>query len=31
MGKYFEPITKYVFVGITTVVYILGILFGGIG
>lgn len=31
MGKYFEPITKYVFVGITAVVYILGILFGGIG
>lgn len=31
LGKYFEFVTKYVFVGITAVVYILGILFGGIG
>jgi len=31
LGKYFEPVTKYVFVGITGVVYILGIFFGGIG
>ena len=31
LGKYFEPVTKYVFVGITGIVYILGIFFGGIG
>ena len=31
VGKWFEPLTKYVFVGITLVVYVLGILFGGIG
>ncbi|MBS6196187.1 MAG: sodium-dependent transporter [Clostridiales bacterium] len=31
LGKWFEPVTKYVFVGITLGVYILGIFFGGIG
>lgn len=31
LGKWFEPMTKYVFVGVTLVVYILGILYGGIG
>ena len=31
LSKYFEPVTMYVFVGITAVVYILGIFFGGIG
>ena len=31
IGKWFEPVTKYVFVGITLVVYVLGIFFGGIG
>lgn len=31
LGKWFEPITKYVFVGITLIVYVLGIFFGGIG
>lgn len=31
LGSWFEPLTKYVFVGITLVVYILGIFFGGIG
>ena len=31
LGKWFEPVTKYVFVGVTALVYILGILFGGIG
>lgn len=31
LGKWFEPVTKYVFVGITFVVYVLGIFFGGIG
>ena len=31
LGKWFEFVTKYVFVGITLVVYVLGILFGGIG
>lgn len=31
LGEWFEPLTKYVFVGITFVVYILGIFFGGIG
>ena len=31
IGKWFEPMTKYVFVGITLVVYVLGIFFGGIG
>lgn len=31
VGKWFEPVTKYVFVGMTIVVYILGILYGGIG
>lgn len=31
VGRWFEPLTKYVFVGITMVVYVLGILYGGIG
>lgn len=31
LGKWFEPITKYLFVGLTVVVYILGIFYGGIG
>ena len=31
LGKWFEPLTKYVFVGVTALVYILGILYGGIG
>lgn len=31
LGKWFEPVTKYVFVGITLIVYVLGIFFGGIG
>ena len=31
LGKWFEPITKYVFVGITLMVYIAGIILGGIG
>ncbi len=31
LGKWFEPVTKYLFVGLTLVVYILGIFFGGIG
>ena len=31
LGKWFEPVTKYVFVGITLIVYVLGIVFGGIG
>lgn len=31
LGAWFEPLTKYVFVGITLIVYILGIFFGGIG
>lgn len=31
LGGWFEPVTKYVFVGVTAVVYVLGILYGGIG
>lgn len=31
LGKWFEPLTKYVFVGVTAVVYVLGIIYGGIG
>ena len=31
IGKWFEPLTKYVFVGLTIIVYILGIFYGGIG
>ena len=31
IGKWFEPMTKYVFVGLTIAVCVLGILFGGIG
>ena len=31
IGKWFEPMTKYVFVGLTVAVCVLGILFGGIG
>ena len=31
VGKWFDYITKYAFVGLTIVVYILGIIYGGIG
>ena len=31
LGAWFEPVTKYVFVGLTLAVYILGVLMGGIG
>lgn len=31
LGAWFEPVTKYLFVGITLAVYVLGIFFGGIG
>ncbi|MDO5415799.1 MAG: sodium-dependent transporter [Lachnospiraceae bacterium] len=31
LGGWFEPVTKYVFVGITLFVYVMGIFFGGIG
>ncbi len=31
LGKWFEPVTKYVFVGVTAIVYIFGIIYGGIG
>lgn len=31
LGKWFEPMGRYVFVGITIIVYILGIIYGGIG
>lgn len=31
IGKWLEPVTKYLFVGITLAVYVLGIFFGGIG
>ena len=31
LGKWFEFLTKYVFVGLTIAVYILGIFYGGIG
>ena len=31
LGAWFEPMTKYVFVGLTIAVCVLGILFGGIG
>ena len=31
LGRWFEPVTKYIFVGITLLVYVLGIFFGGIG
>lgn len=31
LGKWFKPMTKYVFVGVTLLVYVLGILYGGIG
>lgn len=31
IGKWFEPATKYLFVGLTVIVYILGIFYGGIG
>lgn len=31
IGKWFEPLTKYVFVGFTLLVYIMGIIYGGIG
>ena len=31
IGKWFEPMTKYVFVGLTLLVYILSIFYNGIG
>ncbi|MDD3839774.1 MAG: sodium-dependent transporter [Clostridia bacterium] len=31
MGPWFEPMTRYVFCGLTIIVYILGIFYGGIG
>ena len=31
IGSWFEPMTKYVFCGLTVIVYILGIFYGGIG
>lgn len=31
LGTWYEPLTKYVFVGLTLIVYILGIFYGGIG
>lgn len=31
IGAWFEPMTKYVFCGLTIIVYILGIFYGGIG
>mgnify|MGYP005770901183 FL=1 len=31
IGKWFEPMTKYVFVGLTMLVYIMGIFYNGIG
>ncbi len=31
IGKWLEPMTKYVFCGATIIVYILGIIYGGIG
>lgn len=31
LGGWFEPLTKYVFVGLTAIVYVLGIFYGGIG
>ena len=31
LGKWFRPMTKYVFCGVAVLVYILGIFFGGIG
>lgn len=31
LGAWFEPVTRYVFVGLTLAVYILGVLLGGIG
>ena len=31
LGKWFTPVTKYVFCGLTILVYILGIFYGGIG
>ncbi|MBE6065386.1 sodium-dependent transporter [Clostridium cochlearium] len=31
LGSWFEPMTKYVFCGLTIIVYVLGIFYGGIG
>ena len=31
IGVWFEPMTKYVFCGLTVIVYVLGIFYGGIG
>ncbi len=31
LGKWFKPLTKYVFIGLTLIIYILGIVLSGIG
>ena len=31
LGAWFEPMTKYIFVGLSILVYIMGIIYGGIG
>ena len=31
IGNWFEPMTKYVFCGLTIIIYVLGIFYGGIG
>ena len=31
LGRWFEPMTRYVFCGVALIVYVLGIFFGGIG
>ncbi len=31
IGSWFEPMSRYVFVGLTIIVYIMGIFYGGIG
>ena len=31
LGRWFEPVTRYVFCGVALLVYILGIFYGGIG
>lgn len=31
LGRWFAPLTRYVFVGLTAIVYVLGIFYGGIG
>ncbi len=31
IGTWFEPVTKYLFIGLTILVYVMGIIYGGIG